>query len=86
MKILLDYQERKKFPNCPNWIPDELLNEEWADYNHGQTLKRLNERMGMGPEEIMANIDGIWLREAYKKYTIEQAIDQIIKLIDHGKN
>jgi len=81
MKILLDYQERKAFPECPNYIPDILLNEDMAECNHGQTLNRLNERGGLGPEEIMANIHRLKLPDTYKKYTTKQAIYEIINML-----
>lgn len=80
MKVLLDYTERKKYPECPNFVPTELLNENRASINHGQTLTRLDQRGGLGPEEIIANIEDIGLREAYDKYTIKEAIDIISKL------
>ena len=38
-------------------IPFSMLNEEQADRNHGQTLKRLAERGGLGPDEAIAIMD-----------------------------
>lgn len=39
------------------WIPFDLLNEEWAGRNHGQTLDRLNERGGLGLDEALSIIE-----------------------------
>lgn len=39
------------------FINMDVLNEEWAKRNHGQTLERLNERGGLSVEEIMAIIE-----------------------------
>lgn len=41
---------------CPLKVPMELLNEETAQNNHSQSLKRLNERGGMGLAEMRYNI------------------------------
>ena len=45
--------------DCPKQIPFAILNEEWAEINHSQTLKKLNECGGMSPVEIVANIEHI---------------------------
>ena len=37
-------------------IPDGLLNEEWAQRNHSQSLKRLNERGGITIMEALSII------------------------------
>lgn len=60
MRILWSSKEEKH--GLPDCIPDELLSEKWAEYNHGQTLKRLNERNGMGVEEMVCNICEIKLQ------------------------
>ncbi len=46
----------RRYPDCPKQVPMRLLNEQWAQRVHMQSLKRLNERGGMCPTEIMANI------------------------------
>lgn len=58
MQILWDYKDvREGYSKMlPAEIPDSLLNEDHAKHVHGQTLKRLNERGGMGVEEIVLNI------------------------------
>lgn len=38
-------------------VPFNILNEDQAQINHSQTLKRLNERGGMSPMELIANIE-----------------------------
>lgn len=44
--------------DCPKKIPFAMLNEEMAQKVHNQSLKRLNERGGMSPAEVVANIEG----------------------------
>lgn len=39
------------------FINMDVLNEEWAQRNHGQSLERLNERGGLSVEEIMAIVE-----------------------------
>lgn len=49
---------RQHMPDdCPCYIRMEVLNEEWAQNNHGQSLKRLNERGGLSPCEAVAIIE-----------------------------
>lgn len=38
----------------PHSFPMEMFNQEWAQRNHGQTLKRLNERGGLAFNEMLA--------------------------------
>ena len=40
----------------PQNIPFDMLSEEMAQKNHGQTLSELNSRGGMSLMEILANI------------------------------
>ena len=74
-------QTRRMFKDndCPQSVPDGLLNEEWAQKIHGQTLARLNERGGMGINEIMANIKKLPYHEI-KGETIEM-LDELKKLM-----
>lgn len=39
---------------CSAFIRVDLLNERWAEANHGQSLQRLRERGGLGPSEALA--------------------------------
>lgn len=48
---------RQAKSECPRYIRMDALNEEWAYRNHGQTLKRLNERGGLSPCEAAAIIE-----------------------------
>lgn len=52
--VLMDYRERKEFPNAPVSVPWELLQPHalQALANHGQTLERLAERGGLHPGEM----------------------------------
>lgn len=59
MKILWTHKEERH--GLPDYFPDALLSSQQADLEHGQTLERLNERGGMGIEEIVCNITGIRL-------------------------
>lgn len=49
-------QRDKNLTGYPEIVPDELLNEEQAQRNHGQSLSRLNQRGGMSVPEILFNI------------------------------
>lgn len=59
MNILWAHKEEKH--GLPDFVPDAILNARQADLEHGQTLERLNERGGLGVEEIVCNITGIRL-------------------------
>lgn len=48
--------EWRKYPKCPKEFPVGLFNEQWALKIHGQTLKKLNERGGLHPIEMLCNI------------------------------
>lgn len=50
---------------CPRFVPWSLLepHEAQAKYNHDQTLKRLAERGGLGPAEMVAVLEGKTLRQ-----------------------
>jgi hypothetical protein len=50
-------RNNKKLLNVPDSVPYEILNEEWAQRNHSQTLTRLNERGGLCVLEMLNNID-----------------------------
>lgn len=54
--------QSRDFPGSPSEIPWRLLDEGWAQHNHGQSLKRLAERGGLSPGEALANIErrGFW--------------------------
>src|SRR5579859_2010602 len=70
MKIL-DACRCRKFFGCPKWIPIGMLNEEWAQNNHGQSLQHLNSRGGLSLEEALAIIQK---RKFYEMESPERAI------------
>lgn len=47
---------RSNCQEAPRYIRMDALNEEWAQHNHSQSLKRLNERGGLSPCEAVAII------------------------------
>lgn len=80
MRILWSYKEQSKFKDAPTSIPNELLNEDWAQKIHSQTLQRLNERGGMGVNEIMINIKRLSYQD-YNTLDTQKSIDEINALI-----
>jgi len=63
--VLLSDSERQRHPDWPRAVPWSLLqpHERQADRNHGQTLKRLAERGGLSPAEMVAVLeDRRWQR------------------------
>jgi len=46
----------EKFPRCAKHFPTHALSEGMAESNHDQSLKKLDERGGMGTHEILANL------------------------------
>lgn len=48
------HPEDARKPGCPKQFPMHLLSEDQAQKNHGQTLKRLKDRGGLGITEILA--------------------------------
>lgn len=59
MRVLINGVEQGVYPDCPEHFPDELLNEEWAQEIHSQTLAKLNSRGGLHPCEIVVNVNRI---------------------------
>ena len=80
---MLNSDEHRQYPNCPNEIPTELLNEDWAQRIHSQSLALLNERGGLHPKEIICNIKKVSY-SAIRHIETRDAIKAINKLInDH---
>jgi len=73
-------ESRRFHKNCPKSVPMSLLNEEWAQKNHGQTLKRLNERGGMGVMEILDNIHK--RRSSFGTRETEAHLDELLKILN----
>lgn len=67
----------------PTEFPDSLLSEAWAQTNHSQTLKRLNERGGLCIGEIACNI----LNKPLYPFPIEnqELVDKLNALIEQEK-
>ena len=57
-------------------IPMELLNEEWAQRNHSQSLNRLAERGGLSMCEALAIIE----RRPYEYMPMGKSFDALMKL------
>ena len=59
--MLITGEERRRHAGVafPRYVPWMLLapHEEWARNNHSQTLERLAERGGLGPDEMMAILE-----------------------------
>jgi hypothetical protein len=68
-----------KHKGCPEFVNWDALNEEQAQLNHYQSLKRLNERGGLDPTEIVANIE----KRKWHGMDFEEAIKRI-KTIEYG--
>lgn len=69
----------KHVPSC---IPMTLLNEEWAERNHGQSLDKLNSRGGLSISEMLAIAKR--QRCGYGKDT-QEMVDELNELISYHK-
>lgn len=85
--IIVD-SEGTKAP-CPSWIPWDAIEpyEGHAQANHGQTLERLAERGGLGPEEAYLVMTGRrWRGEVFSEAFEKEAcafLDKIVR--DRGE-
>lgn len=71
-----------KRPGCPQKFPMHLLNENQAQSNHGQTLKRLKERGGLGVTEILSIVHGKkW--SYYQDLSMKEALAMLNDLINN---
>ncbi len=79
-----DRNEVRKFKElgCPRNVPWYLVapHENRAWLNHGQTLKRLSERGGLSPKEMVCLLTDNSLRLCWE-LTEEGAIRQLLRLI-----
>ena len=75
MPIMIDWLVRRKHPDWPKSIPMSLLNEEWSDRNHSQTLNRLAERGGLAPCEALAIMD----KRRWQQMDESAAIDELVR-------
>lgn len=69
--------------DCPKQIPFAMLSERQAQYNHSQTLQKLNERGGMIPMEIVANIEHLSFPNLNLQHDISDEPYFITKLIKY---
>jgi hypothetical protein len=70
----------KNYPDFPQEFPDSWFNEEWAWKIHGQTLQHLNQRGGLGPEEMIMNIERLSLKEC-RQLTLDDAVKKLLKML-----
>jgi hypothetical protein len=63
-----DYSGKKIFPELPDDVPNELLNEDWANKIHLQTLKRLQEMGGLSIIEMIMNLSKITSSKFFETY------------------
>lgn len=77
--VLMQFSERVLLAlGCPRYVPWSLLepHENQALRNHSQTLKRLAERGGLGPDEMVRIIEG--LRWDGGKMTSEESVRRLL--------
>lgn len=63
---------------CPDKVPMAMLSEAMAQKNHGQTLDGLNQRGGLGVNEILANIKSERIKPGNET---QQDVDELNVLI-----
>jgi hypothetical protein len=80
MKVLLHSWERRKckYPDFPEVLPDSWFNEEWAEKVHTQSLEHLNSRGGLGPEEMIMNMERLSIEE-FRKLTLDGAMERLLE-------
>lgn len=75
--ILRDYRERCARPDARRSVPWAWVapHEEQARSNHSQSLERLAQRGGLGPDELYLAVHGQPLRRLWREKfpTVEQA-------------
>jgi hypothetical protein len=74
MQVLSAY----RFEDYPNIFPMSLFNEEQAKKNHGQSLSRINERGGLTPSEMVANIE----RRNWTPMPAEEALKKVMQYME----
>lgn len=82
MRMLIGYSGKEKHGASavaawPKSVPFDMLCEAWAQNNHYQTLTRLNERGGLCPAEMLANIE----RRKFRMMDDNEAANIIAQLI-----
>lgn len=74
--------QNRKLGQVPKYVPMNMLNEKMAQHNHSQSLKRLNERGGLGVNEILANIKGLGFNTIRAEET-QADVNELNKIIDN---
>lgn len=77
-----EYLAKLKALKCPRSVPWEMVapHEVQAKRNHDQTLKRLAQRGGLAPEELVAVLDGRGLSYV-TEVLVEDAVARIHELL-----
>lgn len=87
MRWIFEFIERLQSPIPSQWmklhstalaIRMDVLNERQAQLNHGQSLKRLNERGGISPHEALAIIELRRLRFTREKEETEKFLKHVM--------
>ena len=73
-----------KWAGCAFSVPWLLLNEEYAQKNHGQSLARLAERGGLDPVELVANIRHMDQYDLDGKITLQEAVAIVNELASNA--
>jgi len=63
-------------------FPTSLMSEEIAQMNHGQTLERLDERGGMEPREVIANLFRLKLKWVRENPNSDEQLDLLKRIIE----
>ncbi len=63
-------------------VPFAMLNEEWAQRNHSQSLQRLAERGGLGPDEAIAIMD----KRRWRAMPTEAALEILARRMDAAES
>jgi len=73
--VMVGYYERLQdpiFKDCPRFVKWSELDNDWAIKIHSQSLKRLAERGGLCPEEIVLNVNKLeYTTKVDKKFAVE---------------
>jgi hypothetical protein len=76
MPLMYSYKLRRLPNEYPTSIPMSILNEEWADKIHGQSLKELASRGGLCAQEAVGNINKLSGLQIVKM-SLEDALEQL---------
>jgi hypothetical protein len=77
MPIMLNYEERLSYPECPSIIPMRMMTDKQAMRNHGgQNLDRLAARGGLGPCEAIALIES----RPWSRMRMNESVKQLMIL------